>query len=436
MLGSLGFLLGSLNIRNLCFAYFFLAPFFINQGERLPLGAVFGAGYLFSLPIVALFLASRLTAFSPGIKFDKVTWVVSGLLLICFLSVAWNTPWNLLQFDRIFFWYLKFLLPASCFLIMVRVWKVQDLPRLYHLVFILGLLSLLVALMQVAFDFPPMADKGRISSFFRDSNGYALTLDIFLAFSFPLMIWRILRNRPYQAYAFLNAILLITIGFTGSRGCFLITASIMAVSILATRKWKFVFKLALIVSPFLILFSSVFVNRYSAGASMSDKGRLWSYLMGIEIVRDRPLLGVGYGNVLDVFGQYGRIYEYMLGKALNIHNAFLEIFAESGVAAFVLYCLLICVPGTILARRVIKDSPVNYPLADLAGLNIVATFFIYGLFFPQFLGHDNFWVYYSVVILLMRARIRDPDFHFRSGPSLGSHQADVLVSEKPQFSGQ
>jgi hypothetical protein len=286
------FILATASIRNFCLAYFLVAPFFINQGDRLPLGAVFLAGYLFSLPIVLLTVAQALCSFRHVVRFGKLTALVLALVLVCLVSVLANTPENLLRFDKHFFWYLKFLVPALAFLVMVRVWKRGDISRLYSLLFCVAAFSLVLTATQIAFDIPPAVETGRLSSFFRDSNHFAVFLNVLLAFTLPIGIQRLLEGRTGLGYPILNVLLLAAVGSTNSRSGFLITALLAGVSILATRAWKVALTLGALVLPFIALMVAILSTRYTTGqAVMSDMGRIWTYLTGINIVRENPLPG-------------------------------------------------------------------------------------------------------------------------------------------------
>ncbi|GEM_PF-6151628 len=425
MIGSIGYLLGILSIRNFCFAYFFCAPLFINQGMRLPVGAIFAAGYLFSAPIVLLEIARRLCSFQHKFRIGKLEALILSLAFISFLSVAVKTPDKLLSFDKHFIWYFKFLIPAFSFLIMVRMWKREDLSKLYTLLFVFVMISLGLTVTQIAVDIPPAVEPGRYSAFYRDSNHFAVLLNILYSFTLPMAISRMLEKKRGMGYPALNILLLIAIGLTGSRSGFLCTALLTGSSLIATRAWKTILPLGFLILPFLGFFVYIVKSRYTSGsgsAAMSDMGRIWTYLTAFNIIQANPLLGIGFGNVLDVFQEYGKIYAALIGRPIDIHNAFLEIFAETGILGFACYALLIGIPFTRLAKRVKADSHYFYPLVDLVGLNIVIVFLVHGMVYPEFLGHDDFWVYYSVVFLIMRSRIREPGFQFRLFPKRSETQ--------------
>jgi O-antigen ligase len=170
---------------------------------------------------------------------------------------------------------------------------------------------------------------------------------------------------------------------TGSRSGFLTAALLLGVSLLATRSWKLNLVLSAAALPVLVAFVVVIESRYSGGkAALSDMGRLWTYLAAVEMIKANPFLGVGFGNILDAYQDYGRIYAALMGRPLDIHNAFLEIFAESGVVALILYTLLLGVPFMRLARRVAADSRDSYPLVDLVGLNICIIYIVHGMVYP------------------------------------------------------
>lgn len=424
MIQVLGYLLGSLSIRNLSFAYFFMAPFFLNQGLRYPLGPIFLAGYLMSLPILVLAASRALCNLDYRATLSRPAWIVLGLAAACMASVAINTPHNLGRFEKSFFWYLKFLIPALCFLIMSREWRREDFSRLYTLLFTLVLLSLGMTVTQAVVDIPPIIEQGRFSSFFRDSNHYAVLLNVLIAFTLPIGVSRLLVGSHRIGYILLNLVLLVAVGLTGSRSGFLTTALLIGISVLATRSWRINLSLAAAVTPILIFFVLVVQQRYTGGkAALSDLGRLWTYMAALNMIAANPLSGVGFGNILDVFQEYGRLYAALIGRPMDIHNAFLEIFAEAGVVGFTFFSILILYPTWKLGRRAAVDSRHYYPMADLAGFNIAMVFLVHGMVYPEYLGRDDFWVYWSLVIALLRARIRDPGFEFRLFADLRSPAA-------------
>jgi O-antigen ligase len=63
---------------------------------------------------------------------------------------------------------------------------------------------------------------------------------------------------------------------------------------------------------------------------------LWE--LGLDMVRDRPILGVGVGNFTSVYEKYAR--GGMLATRLTAHNAYIAVAAEVGLIGLVLFLVL------------------------------------------------------------------------------------------------
>src|SRR5207237_2441052 len=60
---------------------------------------------------------------------------------------------------------------------------------------------------------------------------------------------------------------------------------------------------------------------------------------GMEIIRDHPLLGVGPGNIKEVYPLYRR-HDAPRFKIPHLHNNLIQLWAERGVLALVAYLFL------------------------------------------------------------------------------------------------
>lgn len=104
-----------------------------------------------------------------------------------------------------------------------------------------------------------------------------------------------------------------------------------------------------------VLLLTLAAPRYSLRERLQDSmpllSRFYSWRMAGEMLKDRPLLGVGYGRYKVLYWDYvnefqmrpeNRIYDYLLNYGrgvppLNVHNEYFEIAAESGIIGFSLF---------------------------------------------------------------------------------------------------
>jgi O-antigen ligase len=79
--------------------------------------------------------------------------------------------------------------------------------------------------------------------------------------------------------------------------------------------------------------------------------QLWR--IGLRMIEDRPLTGVGPGNFMPAFDRYAR--GPLLRKPLVAHNSYVSVAAEDGIPALVLFVLM-NLTALSYARRTIKSA--------------------------------------------------------------------------------
>jgi O-antigen ligase len=77
---------------------------------------------------------------------------------------------------------------------------------------------------------------------------------------------------------------------------------------------------------------------YLTKANFSNVERIAHWQVGLDMMRDHPWFGIGFGNYEPVYAQYRLLYWVnALGHA---HNYYINVFAETGVFGFVAYLVL------------------------------------------------------------------------------------------------
>ena len=73
------------------------------------------------------------------------------------------------------------------------------------------------------------------------------------------------------------------------------------------------------------------------GENYSDSGRIRSIKIGLEIVKEAPVLGVGFGDIREVCRlKYIEKYGHQ-ADSLFPHNQYITIFAASGIVGLLLF---------------------------------------------------------------------------------------------------
>lgn len=140
---------------------------------------------------------------------------------------------------------------------------------------------------------------------------------------------------------------------SGSRGTFVACAVAVAAYLicsgvrLRTLAMVAVSAAALLVVPgvgsrlFSFGLESEFTQR--AAEDGSALSRLATQRVALEMVRDRPIVGVGPGGYFDAFGQYAARGQVTIDGVIAPHNLYLGLLAETGVIGLVAFSTLLAV---------------------------------------------------------------------------------------------
>jgi len=177
-----------------------------------------------------------------------------------------------------------------------------------------------------------------------DNNDFALALvmGIPLVLHLGLADGRAWVKRATQAAVFFS---LVSIVLTHSRGAFL--AMTMTALWMAWRSGRLVragFGLAAAAGVFLLLAPESVLERLSSigdTKESSANARLTAWATAFRMIGDNPLLGVGLRNFQPRYAEYSVVPLPPGGTTYVAHNSYLQIWAESGSLAFVVYLLLL-----------------------------------------------------------------------------------------------
>jgi O-antigen ligase len=204
--------------------------------------------------------------------------------------------------------------------------------------------------------------------------------------------------------AFVLPALLVSLALTLTRGAWLGAAAGAGVLFLIkdirlTALIPVVVAIAALVAP------DALSNRMNSIGDMTDpttRDRVAMLEAGVAMVRDHPLTGVGPDMVGHVYPDY-RTASAVQAQNPHLHNVPMQIAAERGLPALVLWLLFVVVAATGLWR--IRRDPAVRPLAA-AGLSAIAAMLVAGTSEYNF-GDSEFLMLFLLVITLPFAALRD-----------------------------
>lgn len=255
----------------------------------------------------------------------------------------------------------------------------------------------------------------------KDNNDFALGL----AMGVP-MLWHIASSEKRASlrrlFFFLVPMACITIMMTHSRGGFLAVGA--AALLLAWRgRNRFAAYATLgfmVLAGALIVPSSYSERIVSIGdyeQDASSKARLKAWGIAREMILERPLFGVGFGGFQREYARFDPDEEGMITRQADqvhvAHNSYLQIWAECGTLAFLLY--LILVVGSFWdLRRIRKLAASRYYSSWI--LNYSAMFeaslaaFVVGSIFLNRAHFDLFYHWVALVVaftIIARRQLSD-----------------------------
>ena len=209
------------------------------------------------------------------------------------------------------------------------------------------------------------AESARIASTVGDPNVLAAILVAALALALGAAL--ALRSSPALRGAALGIgfMCLISFIYTGSRGGVIALAAALVVSVLVAGRWKpQMFATALAVAAGAVLLFAAFapqeirerISETTAGEVRSNEGRLTVWQVGLRMVEDQPVRGVGLGSfetssihyVLEP-GALTRT-DQVIDTPKVAHNIYLQALAEMGIVGLLLLLAVLGFPIACAVR--------------------------------------------------------------------------------------
>ena len=241
----------------------------------------------------------------------------------------------------------------------------------------------------------------------KDNNDLCLAMCMNVPFLYYLGMSardKLVRNACLFA-VFLTAV---TVVVTTSRGGFLTLAAVMMLLIAKSRHRIVGFTLGGIVA--LVFFLSLPADVWKRLETLRDPtregsaaGRLHAWGVAWRMIKDNPLLGVGFENFLANFRRYDPAQQREaakegVGSVRVAHNTYLQIWAESGTPAFLCFMLGILF-SVLLMRRLRRIAGARAPPWIAPYTHMVEVSFAAFIVGGTFLNRAHFDLLYHLIAI-------------------------------------
>jgi len=263
-----------------------------------------------------------------------------AFILIAFLSLLWQirslTPWEFLT--ALFYW-LRLFNFVLFFWATVDLLKKEELPIFDYLLadgIVIAFFALLQYLVlpdtRFLFNFGWDKHYFRAIGTFLDPGFTGLLL--VLTFIIWLVYWS--EKSVKKNFFFFTAgfILILAIGLTFSRISYLSLFFILGLMLLMGKKWRFFLYLGVMFLLLVFLLPKPGGEGVNLWRTSSLLARLDSYKQTFIIIKDHPLLGVGYDAFRYAQRNYGFLSEenwQSTNAGAGTDNSFLLVFATTGI---------------------------------------------------------------------------------------------------------
>lgn len=257
--------------------------------------------------------------------------------------------------------------------------------------------------------FLPM--DGRPPSFLNYSNSLAGYLNLVMPFALALCFLE--RGAWRRLGAWTAGLGFVALGCTQSTGGLVACGSAVALAILyfVRPNWKKVVCLAGLVA----LASAFFAARETldpahVGETVSYDAATRFLLWGTaaEMFRHSPILGVGWGNFVELYGSYLSMFPFIPPGILGVHNVYLQFLAETGTVGLGAFLALNWQAVRCSFRQLRRSLDSLDQALAFGVMGAVLTMFVHGFVDFLFQVSPQFGTLFWTLLALLVASTRCP----------------------------
>ncbi|OON94754.1 MAG: hypothetical protein ATN31_02895 [Candidatus Epulonipiscioides saccharophilum] len=368
-------------------------------------GPIFNTKLILGLTVLVILSTVIRNLFTKNYKWilDDIGFILIGLLGMYFLSSIFS--FKKFESLSIFGVYIIFI---GFYIIGIQlITKMDILIRCIKLFVLSGALVSTYGILQYIFDWGVNQNWIDPSVFSITDRAYS-TLDnpnllgVYLIMAIMLGLGIMLSRKRDISRIFYGSIVFvmaICMGATFSRGCWIGLAIALAIFItIYNGNWWALAFIGILLAPFLLPDS--IIERLLSIGNMEDTStaiRVKIWLSSLRMGSDFFLTGAGLGTAS--FGYLYPFYTYYYIPAQHSHNAFFQIFIESGLIGLILFLFAIWRFEKHLALCFNYNKNNEVRIISLAFMSSIIGFFIQGLFDYPFYNYRIVFLFWLVILL-------------------------------------
>ncbi|MBN2009914.1 O-antigen ligase family protein [candidate division KSB1 bacterium] len=376
-----------ISIKNPIMAVSFFVVFCITRVDQfLPSLGPLSPSILIELIIVCSWFINYLTG---RVSFKFVfpeTYIIIGFWLLCLLSAIFVSH-NLYDTKDVSLFKTPILYLFLVFAIMNFVQTREDIELFAKVIVLCGLILCFLSLSRYFFfggswieNADPMV-MGEYAYYRSNMKGIQPdAMAITLAFIIPFMLYFVLKEGSTKFKTLCTGgifLSTLTIILTFSRTGFLALSLAGFMILQKLKKARYWF--AILAFFIILVVAAPKALWYRIGSTFdksmveSSENRIYLYATAIKMIKDEPVIGVGFGNYPRLLQEYGPPGFFAVPSVP--HNVYLEILSETGPLGLIIFLTFVALLYFTLRRmnRLIKTPANNFTLPDV----LIIGLFIY-----------------------------------------------------------
>jgi len=233
---------------------------------------------------------------------------------------------------------------------------------------------------------------GAARPFFPEHGAYAAYLAMILPAALLFALER--HGRERLLYAAASLAIALGIGLSLTRAAWVSLALVVPPLLVLWSWWRRSVRSVVLVASLGVVLVAILVG-FGAGTrisrqtgsiagtgDVSNLERFNRWMAAVEMVKDRPLLGVGYDAYPYLYSKYRRklILTEMAYVHSGAHSEVFRVLAESGILGFLAALWLILATGALGLRAFLKSADPRTKLMALAVLGALGTYLVHAVF--------------------------------------------------------
>lgn len=346
----------------------------------------------------------------------KISWPVIAIILYFLVALISGIASNL---SDLLFQAIRIGIPITFGLSFIYAFSEDDLKKVITGIAVFGLAATFFAFAVFLAGSVGVKTPFPISGLFTDRNGFGRYLSIVNAF-FLIEILSAARKKQRILHGAILLIIFLGILIQNSRSGYIVYLVSSSIIILASGS-KPAKRIAILLMPFVIaLFGYfLFVRVYSEKmniANYSDLCRIYVFKSGVNMIMAHPIKGVGFRMSEANIHKYAYKNIPGLSYIKTIHNWYVTLWAEEGLAGLLVFCWLSFGLMWKTFRR-FRQSGFLRGTYSLFAFTALLILMIDGMVLPDYDYESIYWIIIAigVVSLTGKRQISQKANHARRG---------------------